>query len=200
MARKTTATARTRRYERLDTPEKIALVASPVRQDIVDTLESLGGEADIATVAAQMGRPADGLYYHFELLARGGLLQRIDAEGGSRRYRIGRARGAALRLEYRVPAEGRAAIGRVVDRALGAARRDFHAALADPGTVVAGPRRELWAGRNQGWVDAEGLAEINRLITRLQQVLQGPRRAGCDRLVSVSFALAPLKSKAVRRR
>lgn len=177
---------------------QIALLASPVRQDIVDTLESLGGEADVSAVAAELGRPADGLYYHFELLAEAGLLRRVDGTA-ARRYRSGRGRGAKLRLAYRADAGSSTAVARVVDKLLLSAKRDFNAALAEPDTVVEGARRELWAGRSKGWVDGRGLSEINRLLNRLQQLLQGPRRAGCDQLVGLSFVLAPLPAKPGRR-
>lgn len=190
---------RTTQYQRVSGGEQIALLASPVRQDLVDTLEALGGEADVAAVAAQMGRPADGLYYHFDLLAKAGLLQRVEGAGNARRYRLGRGRGASLKLDYGKDAESGEAVGRVVDKLLQAARRDFRAALQDPAVVKDGPERELWAGRNKGWVNARDLAEANRLLSRLQQLLQGPRRAGRDQLVSLSFVLAPLPARPGRR-
>ncbi|HET9620627.1 MAG TPA: helix-turn-helix domain-containing protein, partial [Kofleriaceae bacterium] len=49
-------------------PRAIAALASPVRQEILDTVEALGGTATIAELAAQLGRPADGLYYHVTVL------------------------------------------------------------------------------------------------------------------------------------
>ena len=52
--------------------EQIALLASPARQEIVDTIEALGGEAAVAELAAQLGRSSDGLYYHLRHLVRGG--------------------------------------------------------------------------------------------------------------------------------
>lgn len=177
-------------------PKQVRLFDSPVRQEIVDTLESLGGEADVAAVAAQLGRPADGLYYHFELLRKGGLLERVGEESRGRRYRVGAAKGTKLKLDY---ATSRRDVGRVIDRTLQIARRDFHAALDDAGVVVEGEARELWAGRAKGWVDARGLAEINRALSRIQEVLAGPRRGGRDRLVSVAFVLAPVRVKPARR-
>lgn len=193
------APSRGRKHQRVSGSEQIALLASPVRQDLLDTLEALGGEADVATVAAQLGRPPDGLYYHFELLAKAGLLQRLDDDGGARRYRIGLGRGAPLKLDYGSDAESSEAVGRVVDKLLQAARRDFHAALREQDTLKEGPERELWAGRNKGWVNTRDLAEANRLLARLQQLLQGPRRAGRDRLVSLSFVLAPVPAAPGRR-
>lgn len=191
--------ARARRYQRVSGPEQIALLASPVRQDLVDTLEALGGEADVAAVAAQLGRPPDGLYYHFDLLAKAGLLQRVDSAGNARRYRLGKGRGAPLKLDYGKDDESSEAVGRVVDRLLQAARRDFRAALQAPDTVKDGAERELWAGRNKGWVNRRDLAEANRLLARLQQLLRGPRRVGRDQLVSLSFVLAPLPARPGRR-
>jgi hypothetical protein len=175
--------------------EHIALLASPVRQDLVDTLEALGGEADVAQLAAQMGRAADGLYYHAELLAKAGLLQRVDADGG-RRYRVS---GRAMRLEYGDDAGSHAAVGRVVDKLLQAARNDFHAALAEPGVIHSGPARELWAGRVKGWIGERDVARANRLLAELQGLLRGPRKPGRDKLVSVSFVLAPVIARRGRR-
>ena len=40
----------------VEKPREIALLAAPARQELVDTLESLGGEASVATLAAQLGR------------------------------------------------------------------------------------------------------------------------------------------------
>ena len=180
-------------------PEQIAALASAVRQDIVDTLTALGGEGDVATVAAELGRPADGLYYHFELLANAGLLQRIGSDSGARRYRVGRGTGRRLQLDYRAEADGSDGIAKVVDALLASARRDFRAALGRGGHAVRGRRRELWAGRVKGWVDDRGLERLNELLEEMQQLLHGPREEGCDRLVSLSFVLAPATARPTRR-
>jgi DNA-binding transcriptional ArsR family regulator len=189
---------------RIERPATIALLASPLRQELVDTLQALGGEASVAELAVQLGRPADGLYYHLRLLARGGLLAersgRSRAGRGERRYRIAVAPGSRLRLVYR-PADraNRAAVARVAGGMLRIAGRDFRAALATPGVVTAGPRRELWASRNQGWVSGADLAEINRMLTRVQQLLDRPRARGRGRLVGLCFVLAPLRVSPARR-
>lgn len=177
----------------------INLLASPVRQDIVDTLACLGGEADVAAVAGELGRAADGLYYHFELLADAGLLTRIDADGAPRRYRIGHRRGTALRLAYTSGSKDGEAVQAVVARMLQASVRDFRTALARKGVKTQGPNRELWAGRARGWLDDEGLREANQLLDRLQGLLQGPRQPGKDRLFSLSFVLAPTPDRPRRR-
>lgn len=186
------------RYLDVSDPDGIRLLASPVRQDIADTLACLGGEADVATVASELGRSADGLYYHFELLAEAGLLTRTDG-GDARRYRIGARRGMALRLAYEPGTQSADAAQAVVARLLQAAGRDFDVAVAREGVQTQGPERELWAGRSRGWLDDAGLREANQLIERLQGLLQGPRQPGQDRLFSLSFVMAPATGQPRRR-
>jgi len=184
----------------IEDADEIALLASPTRIEIVDTLEALGDAASVAELAAAVGRPADGLYYHLRQLAEGGLIEEVAAPDG-RRYRSRTRKGDRLRLRYRPGATANAdAVGRVAASVLRVAGRDFARALADPDTVVEGPRRELWAARGKGWVDAAELAEINRLLARLMELVQKPateRPRG--RLVALSWVLAPVEAKPARR-
>jgi DNA-binding transcriptional ArsR family regulator len=191
---------------RIRRPEAIGALAAPARQEIIDTVEALGGEASVAELAQQLGRPADGLYYHLRLLCKAGLLDEVagrnQAGRGERRYRIaGRPRSKApLRLVYQ-PADrkNRVAVRRVVDGMLRIAGRDFAAAIATPTVVVDGPRRELWAARGKGWVGADDLEEINRLLQRLTDMLRQPRRGAGDQLFSMCFVLAPVAARPQRR-
>ena len=59
----------------VENAREIALLASPARIEIVDTLEALGEAVTVAELAARLGRPADGLYYHLRQLADGGLIE-----------------------------------------------------------------------------------------------------------------------------
>jgi len=178
---------------------EIDLLASPVRIEIVDSLEALGGAVSVAELAAHLGRPADGLYYHLRQLARGGLIEEeTSAEG--RRYRTRTRRGDRLRLRYRPGATANAdAVARVAASVLRVAGRDFARAIADPASVVEGPQRELWAARGKGWVRPAELAEINRLLARLMELLQKPAQGRRGKLVALSWVLAPLEPKAPRR-
>ena len=180
--------------------DEISLLASPTRIEIVDTLEALGEAVSVAELAAAVGRPADGLYYHLRQLAEGGLIEEEAAPDG-RRYRSRTRKGDRLRLRYRPGSTANAdAVGRVAASVLRVAGRDFARALADPDTVVEGPRRELWAARGKGWVDAAELAEINRLLARLMELVQKPateRPRG--KLVALSWVLAPVEAKPARR-
>jgi DNA-binding transcriptional ArsR family regulator len=183
----------------LEDARRIALLASPARIELVDTLEALGGSATVAELAAQLGRPADGLYYHLRQLAAGGLVEEEEGEAG-RRYRVRATGNGRLRLRYRPGATANAhAVGQVAGSVLRVAGRDFEAALADPKTVAEGPARELWVARGKGWVGAAELTEINTLLSRLSTLLQQPRSPRRQRLVALSWVLAPVDAKPARR-
>ncbi len=177
---------------------EIEVLASPTRIELIDTLEALGGDASVAELADHLGRAADGLYYHLRQLAAAGLvIEESTADG--KRYRP-RSRGEGLRLRYRPGATANAkAVGQVAASVLRIAGRDFARALADPSTKVEGPLRELWAARGKGWVGAAELGEINRLLTRLTMLLRRPRSATRDRLIVLSWTLAPIDAKPARR-
>lgn len=183
----------------IENAREIGLLASPTRIEIVDTLESLGSSVSVSELAAALGRPADGLYYHLRQLAAGGLIEEEAAPEG-RRYRTRSRSGDRLRLRYRPGANANArAVGRVAASVLRVAGRDFARAIEDPATVVEGVRRELWAARGKGWVGAAELAEINGLLSRLLDLLQQPRSAKRDRLVALTWVLAPLEPQPARR-
>jgi hypothetical protein len=185
-------------------PAAIAALASPIRQELIDTLEALGGTATAAELATQLGRPVDGLYYHLRHLGRAGLLVEIAGRSragrGERRFRIATRGGRALALAYRpsAPANARA-VRAVVGGMLRIARRDFDRAIARPDARVAGPRRELWAARGQGWLTAAEVARVNTLLAELTGLLRRPRAPGRDRLLALCFVLAPIAARPARR-
>jgi hypothetical protein len=176
----------------------------------VDTLEALGGEASVAELATQLGKPADGLYYHLRLLSRGGLLLEIKGQSRAgrdeRRYRVHstpRKKRPAPPLELVYEPENRAnrkQVCRVVQSMLRITHRDFVRAMDSTDVVVEGPARELWAARGKGWVDATELEEMNTLLARLSHLLRRSRKGPGDRLVSLCFVLAPVPAKPARRK
>jgi len=185
-------------------PSAITVLASPVRQELVDTVEALGGAASIAELAEQLGRPADGLYYHVDILRRAGLLvaaagRRSHAGRSERRYGTPTRSGRKLSLVYQ-PRDPRnaTAVRSVVGSMLRIARRDFDRALTT-GVTVEGPRRELWAARGTGWVSDVELLEINRLLVQVVSYLRRPRGGARQRLISLCYVLAPMTVRPKRR-
>jgi DNA-binding transcriptional ArsR family regulator len=180
-------------------PAQLRLLSSDVRQEMVDTLAALGGEAGVASLAEQLGRPADGLYYHLRALVAGGLVEELPTDAGERRFRLV-GDGGPLRLSYDLGPNGNAAELRAfAHRLLQIADRDFEAALGRSDTVVAGPARTLWASRNKGWLTAADVAEVNALLVRLGELTSQPKADGREQLVSFAFVLAPTEARAKRR-
>lgn len=183
----------------------VEALAYPLRQELIDTLQACGGEATVGELAEQLGRSADGLYYHLRLLVKRKLIiedrQRNAAGRQERRYRIALPGDGQLRLAYRPEKKRDAtALRKVVAGMLRIARRDFDEALArEEPVVVEGPRRQLWAGRTKGWVSEAELIEINQLIGRLHALLDRPRDDQRRHLTSLCFVLAPVEPQPKRR-
>jgi DNA-binding transcriptional ArsR family regulator len=182
-------------------PQLKALI-SPVRQELVDTLQSLG-TASITELAEQLGRPADGLYYHVRALVKAGLVVPAGArpQGGRSEalYRTSAPK-HGLKLDFEQPGRGaRQTLERLVASMLRTANRNFREALARPEVVVEGPERELWAARTKGWVTGGELRRANALLRELGDLMARQRSTRRDRLFSLSFVLAPARKRPARR-
>jgi DNA-binding transcriptional ArsR family regulator len=182
-------------------PAQVRLLGSPVRQEIVDTIAALGGQASVSALAEQLGRPADGLYYHLRALVRGGLLGETASPGaGECGYRLLGDDCAPLRLVYDLgPGGNKPEVRAFVRALLQVTGRDFEQALDTPGVAVGGPRRALWASRNKGWLSPEDMAEAVRLLERISALMSQPKAPGRDHLASCAFVLAPLNPRPKRR-
>jgi predicted ArsR family transcriptional regulator len=180
----------------LDHRDAIAALASPVRQELFDVLEAVGGETTVAELANHLGRAADGLYYHLETMRRVGLIDvvagRSRAGRDERRYRLV---GGDARLELGPspgnPSRARA-VGRVVGGMLRIARRNYDSAVAD-GACSVGAARDLWAARQVAWVTRKELADINRLLATLVTHMPRTRTSRRTKLISLCVVLAPLQ-------
>ncbi len=188
-------------YWQVCEPAHIELLASPIRQEIVDTLGALGGPASVAELALQLGRHVDGLYYHLRQLCKAGLVvETVDGENEARRYALPGAGTLALRLAYPIGSEaGRQALSKFTHAMLKVAQQDFDAALDMPGVVTEGSARQLWAARSKAWLSEEELTEANTLLQRLCELMSQPRTAARTRLLSCAFVLAPHVALSKRR-
>lgn len=178
-------------------PRQIRVLASPIRQDIVDAVGAIG-PCSVAELARALGRPADGLYYHIRLLLRAKLLvAEKDAGAAERRELRIDLPSKALYLDYN-PSDphNRKAVLRAVGSLIRAAERGFRRGFR-PGVAVSGPRRDLWAGRTRGYLSADDVQEVNRLLGCLLDVMRRgrpneSRRTPAERkLYELSFVLAP---------
>ncbi|HKQ20189.1 MAG TPA: helix-turn-helix domain-containing protein [Candidatus Eisenbacteria bacterium] len=171
---------------------QIRALASPMRQAIIDALETMG-PCSALELGDVLGRSSDRLYYHLQILKRSGLVR-----SRRERNRLGRLQerfdlpGRPTRLRYE-PSDPRnvTAVARVVGSALRDAHRSFRRAFV-PGVVVRGRKRTLWAGRRTGWLGAREIREINALVGKVIEILECPRKGrSAERLYSFTFAFSP---------
>lgn len=176
---------------------------SPLRQELIDTLQALGGEASVASLAEQLGRSADGLYYHLRKLCSAGLISELPdrGDGQGRRYLSRAGRGGRLQLDYRAATDStqQAELRKLVRGLLGMARRDFDRALGTPEATTEGARRTLWALRCKAWLSPDELEALNDLLAQVLDLLVRPRSPERDVQLSLSWILAPQQAQPKRR-
>lgn len=171
-------------------------LASPVRQEVVDALQAAGPRT-VAELAALLGRPADGLYFHVRALEKVGLVvERERRQEGRHVSAVYDLAERPVRLSYDRPVR-RADIARVVRGAIRLSLRDFQGALVREG-ATAGPERALWGGRAKGWVTRAELREMNGLLARMHEILHAGRPREGARCMSLGFVLAPVKTTSRR--
>ncbi|MGY4517110.1 winged helix-turn-helix domain-containing protein [Lysobacter sp. HA18] len=181
-------------------PEHIRVLASPIRHELVDTLAALGGRATVGSLAEHLGRPADGLYYHLELLGAAGLVCESLDDANERCFSLEAPAGVPLRLAYDArDDDATSALKAYVKGLLQVAEKDFSSALERSDVEVGGRRRELWAARNKGWLSDDDVVEANALLERLCELMSRPRDTSRTRLMSFAFVLAPAPARGKRR-
>lgn len=176
--------------------------SSPLRQEILGYFAS-GRPLSVREVAERMGRPPSAIHYHVRLLAQSGLL----VKSGERRD--GRRREA----EYSMVAEAIAVPGhgqsseegdstlalRTMANAFRMAERDMKAALDEGMARRDGEDRNFYAIRVHCRLNRREMAEINRrLDALLEVVLNSIRREEPydeDEFVSLTLALVPLPNR-----
>lgn len=175
---------------RIASPKELRVLASPVKQEIVDVLAS-AGPCTIAHLGELLGRAPDGLYFHVRrLLATGLVVERSPRARGAGTASVLALPARAVALDYTRPAS-RAPIQKVVRAALRASERDFARACAERGAATEGLARTLWAGRQRGWLTPAQLREANRLLDELHALFRDGRPKTGARAMSFGFALAP---------
>lgn len=183
-------------------PKQLKCLSSAVRQEIVDTVESVGS-CSIAEIARLLGRPADGLYYHVKQLLECGLLFEHGTETNNRReeviYVLPQPEGR-LQIDYQPDhPELRKHVARIVESLLKTAGQDFDRGLESEDCVVQGEHRNLWAARNKAWLTKEELGEVNQLLNRLSELMAGNRSPDNRELYVLSWVLAPSVAQPLRR-
>ena len=175
-------------YTPIDRPAQLRALASPLRQELLDVLESIG-PCGIAELATPLGRAADALYFHIRLLQKVGLVVEVEQRRvGRHTITIYDVPGRPLRIDR---AKARPTdLQAVVAGILRLAMRDHRRGLTDPATITTGKARNHWGGRARGWLDERQLATANDLLERLVALLRSGRPGPGREPIALSWVLA----------
>lgn len=185
----------------VEDPRQRRALASPLRLELIGQFTA-GHAMSIAELAERMGRSATSLYHHIRKLEQVGLLRRAGE-----RVESGRPKALYLPVarSFQLGAEpGDAGARRDILKTLGTAFRMAHSeldeALQDPDRAQDGPAREVYATRLHARLTPEALAELNRHIDAMMQLLlregqhdEIPEDA--EHFVSLTLALLPLRNR-----
>lgn len=170
-----------------------AVLASSVRQNLLDTL-CAAGPSSVRALAREAGMRPSAVYYHLDLLERSGLVARARPRSGQgRQEAVFRAAAPRIAVDHdlRTP-RGRRASSRIARALLRAAARDFDAGLRSPAARTRSPGRTLWASRSKAWLSDQEVASIDRRLAAIERILLGARRGPARTLFAASWVLAPL--------
>lgn len=173
-------------------------LAASTRQEIVDVLSRMG-TVSVAELATALARPADSLCYHLRILQRLGLVLSAGSRRlAGRREALFRTVASELMLCYQLGKKGNGTeVNPIIASMLRLGIRDFRRSFETADASVSGPNRELWELRETGWLAQDQIAEVNRHIQRLRQIMATPGRNG--RLYAVTVVLTPSAHRSRRR-
>lgn len=190
--------ARRRKGFEIDDPERIRLLGSPIRNDIVALLDG-AGPIPVAEIAAGVGRPADTLYYHVDRLEEAGLVVRREPEGGEAIEFDVPARPFTLRYRPDDP-DNAEAIADAIEITLRSVARNVREALATGTARTAGASRNVWASRGRVRLTDDRLREVNAAIGRVLEIFREARGSETGRMHEVTIVLDPLPEEPADRR
>jgi DNA-binding transcriptional ArsR family regulator len=163
-----------------------------LRHDILDRLVATG-PCSVREFCDAVGLAPSAVYHHLRRLEAAGLVVETGTRVVNRRTeRLYAPRAPRMRLSR---ALGRPAlapsIGRVVTALTKQMRRDFSHGSRSPHARVRGPRRNLGLFRLVGSPDRAALAEINRHLDRIAELLWTEQHDH-DSSIALAWTLAPV--------
>jgi DNA-binding transcriptional ArsR family regulator len=178
---------------RIDEERQFVALKSPVRQEIVDAIVA-GGPETITEIAAQLGRPADGLYYHVrQLLSVGLLVEKGRRRAGKRFETIFDLPSREMRVLYPLGDEKRMEpLADAVTAMLRLSDRDFRAGAKLPNTVADGDDRNFWAGRSKAWLTKKQTRQVREHVEAILEITRKASRTRQASLHAFTWLLTPL--------
>lgn len=191
----------TQRYI-LESLSQLQAISSPIKQEIIDVIQSRG-PSSISDIAEELGRPADGLYYHVKALLKEHLLIEVGAskKAGQRKKRYDTSRsGSLMEAGYdQSDPDKIMAMNQIVSSMLKIAMKDYSAGINSTAAVVEGEGRNLSACRIKGRLTDGEVRKVNRLLAELFSVFSHQKKDSSENLYSIAWVLAPIEAKPKRR-
>ena len=185
--------------------EQLNAISSPIRQEILDTVTSKR-KCSISMIAEELGRPADGLYYHIKALLKVGLLYEAGSNKTERQTELLYEvvdKADYLKVKYAASKPTKVkAINKMVSSMMKIAGDDFSNGIGLESVTLDGELRNLWAARVKCRLSDEKLRTANRLINELIELFQQSTditESIEGELHSLVCVLAPVESKPKRR-
>jgi hypothetical protein len=168
----------------------LAALTSPVRLEIFGEIKE-AGPCSVRELAKRMDRRADGLYHHVRVLVKAGVLVESEVR------RVGRRDEAVYRpVASRIAGQMDPASQnsrQIAERAAGAslrlAGREMSAAIRKC-TARGAPAPRI--ARQKSWLTEEAIAELNRHLGRIEQLLTRHARKKRGRPYALTTVLVPL--------
>ncbi len=174
----------------IDDPAQIKALQSPMRQEIVDALTTLG-PSSIQAIADHLGRAADSLYFHVKKLVKVKLVQCVEKRKEGRiEWSIYAVPGRHARIVYQ-PRVAKS-IKKVVAGAMRLSLREFQKSIVSDSARYSGSQRNVWGSRAKGWLSPRDVVEANRLLEQLIALFnqQGPTEG--RQVYSLAWVFTPV--------
>ena len=183
--------------------KQIRSLSVPARPEIVDAIAALR-RCSASEIAKNLGKPADGLYYHLRFLLKAGLIVVAGKRETTRRDEIlyelpFKGRDYRIRYDPDDSANVRA-VNQLVKSMTSVAARDFAGGFVPGLAKCSGENRNLWAARTVGWLSREERKEVKALLARLLTLMDQPRTPDRHYLQALTFVWTPAHPAPIRRK
>ena len=175
-------------------PENASVTHSTPRMDILRGLRDRG-PSSIKEIAVVMGRPADGLYYHFKLLINSGHIKKHESRQTTRRQEAVYKIAASITIQKGTDEN----LETAAEILLRTASKEYEkSAWGDKSAL---PKKQLHrkATRRTAWLNEKELTEIELLLKSIEDLLKNSTRREETALYSVTHVLTPVETHPLRR-
>jgi len=186
----------------LESLSQLQVITSPIKQEIIDVIQARG-QCSVSDIAEELGRPADGLYYHIKALLKEQLVVEVGTTKKAGQvetiYSTSQS-GSLMEAGYdRSDPEKIKAMNKIVSSMMKIAVKDFSAGLTLGAAIVEGDNRNLSATRIKSRLTNDEVRKVNRLLAELTAIFNHQRRDNSENLYSIAWILAPIEAKPKRR-